>query len=190
MRTLTAVALVGLATLAGAPTAGASGWQLQALPAVAAAPNGKLADVSCSSSVSCVAVGSFTARDGLQAALGEHWDGASWTIDNVPTPAGASNTDLTAVSCPSADSCTAVGSFTDANDRQKTLMERFDGASWQLVAVPNPPDSTGSAFSAVSCTGPAACTAVGYSLDAFSRSVTLAARWDGTGWSIQTTVSR
>ena len=237
VRTLTAFATVGLATLGAAASAVASGWQLQVLPAVAVAPNGKLAAVSCSSAVSCVAVGSFIDRDGLRAAFGEHWDGGRWTLDSVPTPAGASNADLVAVSCPSAERCTAVGSYGDVDDRQQTLVERFDGTrwraepspnppgpgstmlngvscassasclavgrattdaggqtavaerfdgtGWQLESVSSPPDSTGSALSAVSCTGPATCTAVGYSLDASDRLVALAARWDGKAWSIQ-----
>jgi hypothetical protein len=58
--------------------------------------------------------------------------------------------------------------------------------------VQNPIDPKGDqgfdSFSGVSCISPVACTAVG-SYDTTSGTATLAEGWNGTGWSLETTLS-
>jgi hypothetical protein len=58
------------------------------------------------------------------------------------------------------------------------LAERWNGTSW--VIQPNPAGANGIVLSAVSCTGAAACTAVGG-----AGTATLAERWNGSSWVIQ-----
>ena len=45
--------------------------------------------------------------------------------------------------------------------RNKTLVERFDGTSWTIQSSPNPPATTSSPLSAVSCATKRYCNAVG-----------------------------
>ncbi len=63
------------------------------------------------------------------------------------------------------------------------------GAGWSVVPSPNPPGPSNGALSGVSCTAPAACTAVGMSTNGAGPpfGVTLAERWDGTRWRIEPT---
>jgi hypothetical protein len=68
---------------------------------------------------------------------------------------------------------------------QVTLAERWDGARWAVQPTPNPTGATYSLLNGVSCTAASACTAVGYFNNSVSTLLTLAERWDGTGWSIQ-----
>jgi len=66
--------------------------------------------------------------------------------------------------------------------------ERWDGARWHLQTVPVPTGSPGSLLTGVACTSPSACTVVGFRTDNSGNPVgPLAERWNGTGWSIQST---
>jgi hypothetical protein len=66
--------------------------------------------------------------------------------------------------------------------------ERWHGSSWTFQRAANPGGTNGSAFAAVSCAKPNACTAVGYynvgSIGAFA---SLAERWNGHSWKTQRT---
>jgi hypothetical protein len=119
--------------------------------------------------------------------LAERWDGTAWTIRATPNPSGAQRSVLSAVSCASATACTAVGSYTNSAGTQLTLAERWNGTGWTIQPTPNPIGSTGSGLSDVSCTSATTCTAVGSGSGGTSTSVTLAERWAGTTWTIQTT---
>jgi hypothetical protein len=73
-----------------------------------------------------------------------------------------------AVSCVSDAACTAVGSFGTEPDSapNATLVEVWDGTDWQIQHTPNPGsgESLGDvSLTGVSCTGAAACSAVGTS---------------------------
>ena len=60
------------------------------------------------------------------------------------------------------------------------------GAGWSVVPSPNPQVPQGS-LSGVSCTSASACTAVGDYTNTTGTRVTLAERWNGTSWTIQST---
>src|SRR3954453_11877401 len=61
-----------------------------------------------------------------------------------------------------------------------------EAASWTVQSVPVPKGPTGS-LSAVNCASATACTAVGHYTNGAGVQVTLAERWNGTGWSLQST---
>ena len=135
-------------------------------------PNGatpatvQLSAVSCASSAACVAVGSFTDATGVQRTLAEGWNGTRWSLQSIPNPPGTADSMLNGVSCPTTDSCIAVGS-----SGFQPLAERWDGSRWEIQATP----AAGSGLAAVSCSSAAACTAVS----------TLAESWDGTTWTLR-----
>lgn len=103
-------------------------------------------------------------QNGQTVPLAEVWDGTTWTIQAVPAPANSQGSTLVAVSCTSADSCTAVGrsqssSVTNFGELQ-TLAEVWDGTTWSTPATPDP--STGqNILSGVSCGASNACMAAG-----------------------------
>jgi hypothetical protein len=73
------------------------------------------------------------------------------------------------------------------------LGETWDGSTWTIQSVADPPDGRGVLLAAVSCPAPGACTAVGtYDQDngdpfGGSGSRPLVAVWNGTAWTTQPT---
>ena len=72
----------------------------------------------------------------------------------------ATSPGLSDISCTSAANCYTVG-----NAFGRTLVERWDGASWTVVGSQSPHGADSSELDAVSCVGPTDCSAVG---DAFT----------------------
>jgi len=101
----------------------------------------------------------------------------TWAQQGVALPLNATSV-LTGVSCTSPDTCMAVGSFHDSGGTH-LLAESRSGSAWTTVSIADP---GGAQLNAISCTSPTACTAVGS-----SGTGTLAERWDGTQWTIQST---
>ena len=160
--------------------------------------------MSCSSANACTAVGVYansSANGPISLALVERWDGTRWAIVRTPNPSGAVGHVLNAVSCSSANACTAVGYYYNGSGSELTLAERWDGTRWAVQPTPNSSGSVGNLsgqvwdeLGGVSCPSANACTAVGDYLASglpaqASRgsSLTLAERWDGTRWAIQPT---
>src|SRR5262249_16871578 len=77
-------------------------------------------------------------------ALAEHWDGSTWAIQPVSGPAGAVQTILDGLSCTSATSCTAVGTYyprPTPGVGYLPLAEHWDGTPWAIHPTPLPPPS-------------------------------------------------
>ncbi len=105
-----------------------------------------LTGVSCTSPSACVAVGwYYYGAKGPQRALVETWNGARWQVQALP--ANAQDGTLAAVSCPSVNSCTAVGSE----------ILSWNGNAWSV-------QRRRATFDTVSCAAPSACVAIGENL--------------------------
>jgi hypothetical protein len=163
-------------------------WRIQATPAPARNRGSYLGGVSCTRARACVAVGTyFDATDGTRP-LTEAWNGARWRIQPVPSPAGATGSYLSAVSCTSLRACTSTGTR-----GQRTLAYRWDGNTWRVQPTPNPPrsatsDDSSVSLNAVSCASASACTAIGdYAPD--GQPTAFAEAWNGIRWSLQATTA-
>jgi hypothetical protein len=127
----------------------------------------QLAAVSCSSTRDCTAVGFYTnGHNGtLPKTLVESWDGRRWSIvpsANVPGRGDG----LNGVSCASAATCMAVGSYRHPVGAHfspaATLVESWDGRSWSIVPSPNEGLASNSdELNSVSCASSTTCVAVG-----------------------------
>jgi hypothetical protein len=62
----------------------------------------------------------LTKRDRDEVTLAERWNGRRWSIERTPNPAGAKASELEAVSCAPATTCTAVG-----HSDNLALVERY-----------------------------------------------------------------
>jgi hypothetical protein len=111
---------------------------------------------------------------------------SGWSIQHTPNPTGGSDVILNGVSCTSASACTAVGGPPQPATTGVTLAERWNGTTWSIQHTPNPTGASLTLLQGVSCASASACTAVG-STSTSTTTVTLAERWNGTTWSIQTT---
>jgi hypothetical protein len=165
----------------------ASEWSLQAAPTPAGAKASSLAGVSCASSKSCVAVGSYTNSSGTEVTLAEGWNGTEWSLQTTPTPAGAKASSLAGVSCVSSKSCVAVGSYMNSSGTAVALAEGWNGTEWSLQTTPELSGGRPNKLSGVSCFSETGCTAVGQDHAQFGGLESLAMGWNGTAWAIQTT---
>jgi hypothetical protein len=164
-------------------------WSIRTTPNPAGAAISNLLNVSCFSAVACTAVGYYNISTGVTVTLAESWDGRAWSLETTPEPAGASYSELGAVSCASASACTAVGYYFDTSGTDVTLAEGWNGSGWSVESTPNPAGASDSTLVGVSCTSATACTAVGSYNDRAGTLLPLAERWDGTTWSMETVPS-
>jgi len=118
-----------------------------------------------------------------------HWDGATWS--QVASPSPGRRAFLYDVSTAPDGTAWAVGNFCasacgTSSELHRTLILRFDGATWRRVTSPSPGRS---AFLTGVAVGPDGTGwAVGYSCTSGCDTVsevdrTVILRWDGTAWS-------
>jgi hypothetical protein len=184
-------ALVGCVTLtlwlASGEPAAASGWAIQAAPAVPGLTSGQLSAVSCTSRTVCTAVGSYTNKANIALPLVERWNGSTWRIQRTPHPAGAKATSFSGVSCTSRTACTAVGGYTNKANIALPLAERWNGSAWRIQRASHPAGARSASLSGVWCTSRTGCVAVGSYTNKVNSELALAERWNGANWSIQRT---
>jgi hypothetical protein len=106
-----------------------------------------------------------------------------WTIQPIPSPAGATGTYLNAVSCPSRSDCVAVG-YSQRAGTAFTMADSWNGSAWTIRPTPIPSSANSSSLSGVACPSPTACIAVGWYTDSTGVHA-LAESWNGTRWSLQ-----
>jgi hypothetical protein len=113
--------------------------------------------------------------------------GSRWKVEPTPNPAGATISELSAVSCTSGRACTAVGSrAASLSSRTFTLAQRWDGTRWRIQRTALPAGATSGTLFGVSCPSALACTAVGAAFRTVARrDVNLAESWNGTSWRVQ-----
>jgi hypothetical protein len=160
-------------------------WKLRATPNPAGAAGGSgFFGVSCGPAAACTAVGTYFRRAGTPLVLAERARHGRWVLQRAPSPAGATFNQLSAVSCGSSSTCTAVGSYTARGGNSLALAERWDGTRWRLQRTPSVPGAASTVLNALSCPSATACTAVG---ESFIRNgdQPLAEAWDGTAWHTQ-----
>jgi hypothetical protein len=112
---------------------------------------------------------------------------SGWSLVAIPSPPGASMSNLQAVSCASFEACMAVGSYA-LNGTTSALAERWNGQAWTIVPVPSPKGASTTILYGVSCARVSVCEAVGQAITTGPTSVSersVAAVWDGTAWKLQ-----
>lgn len=128
--------------------------------------------VSCATATACTAVGPAFGSWGPGNSVpslptAARWNGERWSKQRM---AGGQDILLGAVSCPSAVSCTAVGSTApSAVDVAfvRPLAERWNGATWSIQPTPDPPlparfeAVAGPTLTGVACPRVRFCIAVG-----------------------------
>jgi hypothetical protein len=140
-------------------------WTVAATPNKSTDGDNELHAVSCASPTTCFAVGVWQPGS-LQSAstLIERWNGTTWTITTSPNSSAGNWNALQGVSCASATSCVAVGSVQDFDlTFSHSLVERWNGTLWAVVASANQVSSTETILDGVSCPTTTSCFAVGVS---------------------------
>jgi hypothetical protein len=152
------------------------------LPANAGSVRG-VSSVSCASAGNCSAVGTYADSSGIQHALLLNETGGAWAPGmEAPLPANAAPAPLPPrgaitpvvaldfVSCPSAGSCSAVGTYADSSGQQQGLLLTETGGVWAPGVEATLPANAGSpsafvpsgvGLGSVSCASAGNCSAVG-----------------------------
>jgi hypothetical protein len=145
-----------------------------------------LADLSCTSTSNCVGVGDAdpSGRDLWQV---RRWSSGSWTTEKLPRIDDALLSRLSGVSCDSATSCIAVGSYSDESENAtRELAARWDGDKWRDLPNAEPEGATLAALAGVDCVSGGDCIAIGRYLDAEGDQQPLAMEWSHNHWRIGT----
>ncbi len=184
---LAAVPAAGASPVAGTPAVTASAWRMQAPPEPAGTIDQGFDGVSCSSSSACLAIGSnsFPGNDDL-GEFAETWTGSRWRVRTVPN--GTGEVYLEAVTCRGARWCVAVGGIqavSEPGGYQVPVADGWNGSTWKQVKLPVPAGAANSALDSVACSGTAACTAIGQSVNGGEAQSLLAERWNGSSWKVQ-----
>ncbi|MGZ6969328.1 MAG: hypothetical protein ACXVKN_16490 [Acidimicrobiia bacterium] len=159
-----------------------SAWSIIPSPNAAQANFSSLSAISCTSAVSCFAVGSaLVASTPRTSTLVERWNGVGWSIVPSPNVPDVILNRLSDVSCLQPSDCFAVGDSGEEG-ATATLIEHWDGTSWTIVQGPTTPGATSSSMLGVTCT-----EAVCFALGAGARGHAVIERWDGSAWTFATT---
>ncbi len=152
-----------------------------------------LSSVSCGSPGTCVAVGVYIDTSSRLQGLIETLSGGSWGGIEAPLPSNAApgqpntgNGLFKSVSCASASTCVAVGSYEDSSSNFEAVVDTLSGGTWSSLAVPLPSNANtnnSARLSSVSCAAPSACAAVGDYTDSSSHSDGLIETLSGNTWS-------
>ena len=147
--------------------------------------------VSCPAAGSCVAVGVYQDTSNNRDGFAETLSGGTWAPASIPlsglVPAGLLVNSFTGISCPSAGSCAATGTYQDASGQTASqdgiehgLLGTLSGGTWTATAAPTvsleppqiyttdplqPPYQVPVTPNSVSCPAAGSCVAVGYYSD-------------------------
>lgn len=142
----------------------------------------ELRSVTMLSACNAWAVGSIV-QNGPDQALIEHWDGASWTVAQVPPQLPNVDVDLSSVRAVSPTNIWAVGRTSGTSGQ--TLILHGDGTSWTQVPSPSPGDN--SALSGLRVISARDIWAVGNFTTGKDVEHILIEHWDGVSWTVTPT---
>jgi len=138
----------------------------------------QLSAVAYSSRSRAWAVG-YSSAGGVDQAMIERWNGASWKVVNSPTLPGSS---LQGISVVSPSDAWAVGDVGTGPGQSQTVIEHWNGASWSRVPSPNP-GTTLQNLDSVSAVSASDVWAAGYY--SYSGQIqTLTEHWTGGSWAL------
>jgi hypothetical protein len=173
------------AAVKGKPVTLGSGneWEAVPSPSIGNLDN-NLAAVSAASANDAWAVGDYynSNNPNVLESLGEHWNGSSWTAYPLPDVGPNENTLLGVSELPEGKAW-AVGYFIDAEYAQHTLIEHWNGSSWQVIPSPNP-GGDGNILYGVAAIADNDVWAVGGQQDSSGIWHPLAEHWDGSSWTV------
>jgi hypothetical protein len=139
-------------------TLGVGGWKITPSPNTAS-PLNELYGISCSSPVSCVAVGDAGTM-ASQKTLIETLSDGSWRVTSSPNTTGALNT-LYYARCRSSTTCVAAGyGISSTGTATMTLIETLTQGRWRIARSPNTSSPLNELYG-YACAAPTACYAVG-----------------------------
>jgi hypothetical protein len=153
-------------------------------------PFAALQSVWCASPTSCVAVGSYVNASGNTAGFIDTLSGTTWATATTPVPSDAAGTlsDLKGVSCPTASSCVATGTYRTTAGGIDGLFAMLAGSTWTASAAPAATNAATGASQVtqpfqVACASAASCVVAGQYTDTGGNHPGYIATLSGGTWS-------
>ena len=139
-------------------TLSVGGWEITPSPNTPS-PLNELYGISCSSPISCVAVGDAGTL-ASQKTLIETLTGGTWRITSSPNTTGPLNT-LYYAWCQSSTTCVSAGyGISSTGTATKTLIETLKRGKWRITPSPNTSSPLNELYG-YACAAPKACYTVG-----------------------------
>ena len=162
-----------------------SAWSIVSTPTL----GGQLSGVDGSATNNVWAVGNQDVQVGpgtfTSGPLAERFNGTSWSVVATPTPAGSTGSVLSGVKTFSTTNAWSVGSYSAASGSPsgRTLIQRWNGASWSIVSSPNP-DPTQNLLTDIDGASANDVWAIGNKgFDGYGGTTSgLVLRWNGSAW--------
>jgi hypothetical protein len=129
------------------------------------------------------AVGSgFDDTTGHTTTLTEHWNGSAWSV--IPSSNSSTNNNaLFSIAVTAKNNVFAVGSSSDQTGNAHTLIEHWNGSTWNILPSPN--RDTNNTLVGVTAISQSNIWAVGsYFSGSLNHTQTLIEHWNGVKWSI------
>jgi hypothetical protein len=176
----------GFVTLAGGPAPLIEQWNGTAWSIVADSATSTpslLSGVSCTSVSFCVASG---LQPGAHNPFVDQWNGTTWTISTLTNPSGVTGSLPLDMSCVWPSACVMVG-FGTTGTGLVGVAWSLNGSTW-TGTVPPQGSYTGTQLVSVSCAGASFCAAVGVAAPSSGPNQNLIEIWNGSSWSIASSV--
>ena len=167
-------------------------WELITTPNPTGAKGTGLTGVWCKANGVCAGVGRYINSGGTEVTLAEHFTFLTGevTIQESPNPTGAKGSSLGNVFCSgneTAETCTAIGHYTNSGGTEVTLAEVYASSKWTAQEPPNPTGAKGSSLIGLRCFASVECGAVGRYINSSGAELTLAEEYASTKWTVQET---
>ena len=158
----------------------ASSWMAVRAPLPVGVPSDRDSDltyVTCTSDNTCAGAGTYSDTPGDDQGFLLWGSGRSWTAVRAPLPSDAAavgtsgrTVSISAIDCPSAHRCVALGSYTDKAGYPRGMLLTGAGTRWAAHSVPIPagvfaPYDT--AVNAIVCPSPVRCVITGSYTDVY-----------------------
>jgi hypothetical protein len=112
----------------------------------------------------------------------EHWNGSAWSVVPSASVSGANQDILRGAAATSANDVWAAGRSKASGEAKRTLIEHWNGSSWQIIPSPNR-SAEGNGLEAVAAISSTDAWVVGNgTLNGTPQSLT--EHWDGTSWRV------
>jgi hypothetical protein len=174
------------APASAASAASCAAWSIVPSANVNGMPNG-LSGVAAISARDVWAVGTAGDQRGFGETLIEQWNGTQWRIVSSPNPSQVYNS-LSAVAALSAKDVWAVGFQAMMDGTTQTLIEHWNGVSWQVTPGANP-GAVNNELLSVSAISPRDVWAAGFQTTSSYTDATLVEHWNGTSWQVSPSVN-
>ncbi len=164
-------------------------WTPTILPVPSGATAPQLTSVDCTSTTSCVAVGTETVSatgdpfgDSDTLPFAEVLAGTSWTEATLPTPQDSTQPALSGLACATSTTCVAVGTYLDDNQISWAFADTLTSGTWSSTKLPLLAGWQSTQTGGVACPTATDCIAVGASSDPNGDVSSFASTWNGATW--------